>query len=83
MVFTLKMNSTRMVPTTRLAETLSKRISFVVTDCRSSSNAKLKGADGLDDLDEVIDVSPDLKKGGGIPVKAKGGGGGSSVVIEK
>jgi hypothetical protein len=43
------------------------------------SSAKLKGADGLDDLDEVIDVSPDLKKGSSVQVKAKGAG--SSVVI--
>lgn len=48
------------------------------------SNVKLKVADGLDDLDEVIDVSPDLKKqSAAIPVKAKGNGGGSTVVIDK
>lgn len=74
-------NSTLTVPITRLVETLSKHISIVLTYCYSVSNAKLKGADGLDDLDEVIDVSPDLKKGA-IPVKSKGGSG-SSVVIEK
>lgn len=46
------------------------------------SSAKLKGGDGLDDLEEIGDVSPDLKKEGVIPIKAKGKGGGSSVIIE-
>ena len=47
------------------------------------SSAKLKGGDGLDDLEEIGDVSPDLKKDGAIPIKAKGKGGGSSVIIEQ
>lgn len=47
------------------------------------SSAKLKGGDGLDDLEEIGDVSPDLKKEEPIPIKAKGKGGGSSVIIEQ
>lgn len=47
------------------------------------SSAKLKGGDDLDDLDEIGDVSPDLKKGETIPIKAKGSGGGSTVIIEQ
>ena len=47
------------------------------------SNAKLKGGDGLDDLDEIGDISPDLKKAEAIPVKAKGNGGGSTVIIDQ
>ena len=51
----------------------------------SQSIAKLK-ADGLDDLEEIGDVSPNPKKLQQfltVPIKAKknGGGGGSSVVI--
>ena len=47
------------------------------------SSAKLKGGDGLDDIEEIGDVSPDLKKGETIPIKAKGSGGGSTVIIEQ
>jgi hypothetical protein len=47
------------------------------------SSAKLKGGDGLDDIEEIGDVSPDLKKDGTIPIKAKGKGGGSTVIIEQ
>ncbi len=74
----IQMKNSMLMARISLAKTLSINISFF-TSFDSMSSAKLKGADGLDDLDEVIDVSPDLKKGSSVPVKAKGAG--SSVVI--
>ena len=76
--------------TTNLLKTPSKisPCQYILHFSFSNSLAKLKG-DGLDDLDEIGDVSPDPKKlkqqFQGVPVKTKngGGGGGSSVVIQE